>query len=133
MPSRLLLFISSFLAFSGCDSLPENPPAPVESVDLERYMGLWYEIARLPVPFQKDGELATAEYRLNEEGTIDLVNTAISPEGSTRSVTGTAVPVAPGTLSSRRLRRGGCRAEALRKRRRELVGLSAFAEWNAYH
>lgn len=97
--SRLFLF-PFLLSFAGCDSLPENPPTPVASVDPERYTGLWYEIARLPVPFQKEEDLATAEYRLNAEGTIDLVNTAISPEGSTRSVTGTAVPV-EGSRNSR--------------------------------
>jgi apolipoprotein D and lipocalin family protein len=86
--SLILLF-----GLIGCQSLPENPPATVESVDLQRYTGLWYEIARLPAPFQKADELATAEYSLNDEGTIDLVNTAIEPDGSTRSVTGTAVPV----------------------------------------
>jgi apolipoprotein D and lipocalin family protein len=79
--------------FSGCQSLPENPPQTVQSVDLQRYTGLWYELARMPVPFQKDNEQATAEYTLNQKGTVDLINTAIAPDGSTRSVTGTAVPV----------------------------------------
>ena len=92
--------ILALAALSGCRSLPENPPETVESVNLERYTGLWYEIARLPVPFQKADELATAEYRLNREGSIDLVNTAIAPDGSTRSVTGTAVPV-PGSDNTR--------------------------------
>lgn len=89
--SSILLFLVAFL--TGCDSLPENPPETVDYVDLDRYTGLWYEIARLPVPFQKENERATAEYRLNDQGTIDLVNTAIRPDGSTRSVDGTAVPV----------------------------------------
>lgn len=81
-------------AFStGCQSLPENPPQTVQSVDLERYAGLWFELARLPVSFQGSDELALAEYELNDEGTIDLVNTAFPPDGSKRSVTGTAVPV----------------------------------------
>lgn len=90
---RLLLLLPMVTFLPGCHSLPENPPQPVHSVDLERYTGLWYEIARLPVPFQRADELATAEYRLNEEGTIDLLNTAIKPDGSRRSVTGSAVPV----------------------------------------
>lgn len=88
------------LALSACQSLPDNPPKTVESVDLERYAGLWFEIARLPVFFQKETELATAEYSLNDAGTVDLVNTAIAQDGSTRSVTGTAVPV-PGSENAR--------------------------------
>jgi apolipoprotein D and lipocalin family protein len=96
--SMLVLALSIFA--TGCQALPENPPPTVDRVDLERYTGLWYELARLPVPFQEDNERATAEYRLRDDGTIDLINTAIKPDGSTRSVTGTAVPV-PGSNNSR--------------------------------
>ena len=88
-----LSLLAGMLFMTGCNSLPDNPPKTVDSIDLDRYTGLWYEIARLPAPFQQADELATAEYALNDEGTIDLVNTAIEPDGSTRSVTGTAVPV----------------------------------------
>lgn len=98
MPGMKKMILLPFLVglcllLTGCDSLPENPPATVESVDLSRYAGLWHEIARLPVVFQKDNERATAEYSLTDEGTVALVNTAIAPDGRTRSVTGTAVPV----------------------------------------
>jgi apolipoprotein D and lipocalin family protein len=98
LPKRLLIFLTDsavalcFLA--GCQALPEDPPPTVQSVDLSRYTGLWYELARLPVFFQKGNELALAEYEINDEGTIDLVNTALAPDDSKRSVTGTAVPVA---------------------------------------
>jgi apolipoprotein D and lipocalin family protein len=92
--STLLAGGVALATLTGCQSLPENPPQTVESVDLQRYAGLWYEIARLPMPFQKDNERATAEYTLNSEGTVGLVNTAIAQNGETRSVTGTAVPVA---------------------------------------
>lgn len=78
---------------SGCRSTPDNPPATVERVELERYTGLWYEIARLPVIFQKADERATAEYGLKEDGSVSIINTAIAPDGSNRSVTGSAVPV----------------------------------------
>ena len=91
----LTLFLSLML-LTGCQSLPEDPPEVVDAVDLERYTGLWYEIARLPVFFQDAEDAATARYTLNADGTIDLINTAIQPDGSTRSVTGTAVPV-PGS------------------------------------
>jgi len=45
------------------------------------------------VPFQKADETATAEYTLNNAGSLDLINTALAADGSTRSVTGKAVPV----------------------------------------
>ncbi|CAA6691782.1 MULTISPECIES: lipocalin family protein [unclassified Lentimonas] len=89
----LLICTFAIACLSACSSLPENPPATVESVDLQRYSGLWHEIARLPVFFQKADETATAEYTLNDTGSVDLINTAIATDGSTRSVTGNAVPV----------------------------------------
>jgi len=95
--SKIFLWSGLFVAvcfLAGCrSSLPENPPATVDAVNLNDYTGLWYEIARLPVAFQRTKELATAEYTLAADGSISLVNTAIRPDGSTRSVTGTAVPV----------------------------------------
>ena len=50
------------------DEMP--PPETVAFVDIERYAGLWYEIARYPVPFDEDGVAVTAEYTLNEDGTV---------------------------------------------------------------
>lgn len=49
---------------------------PVPNVDLNRYAGTWYEIARLPNRFQKDcaGDV-TANYTLNPDKTIKVVNT----------------------------------------------------------
>jgi apolipoprotein D and lipocalin family protein len=75
-------------------ALPKNTPTTVDQVELQRYTGLWYELARLPVFFQKADELATAEYELEADGTVGIINTAIKPDGSSRAVTGSAVPVA---------------------------------------
>jgi len=76
--------------------MPEDPPETVDRVDLERYTGLWYEIARLPVFFQDEADLAAARYSLNESGSLELVNTALQPDGTAESVTGSAKPV-PGS------------------------------------
>lgn len=93
LSSTLAIGLLVFCFLSGCQSPPENPPAVAERVQLDKYSGLWYELARLPVPFQKDDERATAEYRLEANGVIELTNTAIAPDGSQRSVGGTAIPV----------------------------------------
>ena len=47
----------------------------VAGVDLQKYSGVWYEIARLPNKFQKDcvGDV-TAEYTLQQDGQIKVVN-----------------------------------------------------------
>jgi apolipoprotein D and lipocalin family protein len=45
-------------------------------VDLNRYLGRWYEIARYPAWFEKDCMGATAEYSRNPDGTVKVVNSA---------------------------------------------------------
>ncbi|CAI8587213.1 unnamed protein product [Vicia faba] len=47
----------------------------VEGLDLERYMGRWYEIASFPSRNQpKDGSNTRATYKLNSDGTVDVLN-----------------------------------------------------------
>ena len=53
-----------------------HPPLPtVAHVDLERYAGLWYEVARLPVRFEKGCQHVTAEYTLRPDGKVGVRNT----------------------------------------------------------
>jgi apolipoprotein D and lipocalin family protein len=46
----------------------------VDAVDLNRYLGKWYEIASYPAWFQKDCNASTAEYSLLPDGKIQVVN-----------------------------------------------------------
>ena len=75
------------------------PPETVDFVDIERYMGLWYEIARYPTPFDEDGVATTAEYTLNEDGTVSLVNSSLvgDLDGPPTSIEGVARVVDPET------------------------------------
>jgi apolipoprotein D and lipocalin family protein len=70
-------------------------PSTAEAVDLSRYTGRWYEIARLPMRFQKANEAAIAEYGTNANGTISVHNIAIRPDGSQRSIRGYAEVLNP--------------------------------------
>ena len=45
-----------------------------ENVDLERYQGKWHEIARLPNRFEKDLDRVTANYKLLDNGKIQVIN-----------------------------------------------------------
>lgn len=55
---------------------------PVPSVDLERYVGKWYEQAHLPLFFQRNCVAnTTAEYTLREDGRIDVVNQCDNDKG----------------------------------------------------
>jgi len=64
-------------------------------VELARYTGRWFEIARLPVRFQKANEAAIAEYGSNADGTISVRNIAIRPDGSQHDIRGTAKVLNP--------------------------------------
>ncbi|SLN40106.1 Outer membrane lipoprotein Blc precursor [Pseudoruegeria aquimaris] len=77
------------------------PIAAVESLDVERYLGLWYEIARFPNWFEKGCAGVTAEYALREDGQISVVNTCRDGglDGEVKQSEGVARVEAPGELS----------------------------------
>jgi apolipoprotein D and lipocalin family protein len=63
----------------------------VKEVDLNRYIGKWYEIALIPVWFQKDCYSgSTAEYSLTEGGEINVVNRCCTREGTLKEANGRA-------------------------------------------
>ncbi|XP_010265652.1 PREDICTED: temperature-induced lipocalin-1-like [Nelumbo nucifera] len=67
----------------------------VKGLDLQRYMGRWYEIASLPSRFQpKEGINTRATYTLNSDGTIHVLNESWS-SGKRASIEGTAYKVDP--------------------------------------
>ncbi len=72
--SALLSFTVVLLA--ACASVPRGlePLATVPEVDVDRYLGRWYEIARYQHSFEKAIAGATAEYSLNDDGTIAVLN-----------------------------------------------------------
>jgi apolipoprotein D and lipocalin family protein len=85
------------LGLASCSSTSRHvhAPATAEAVDLSRYAGRWYEIARLPMRFQKANEAAIAEYGTNADGTISVHNIAIRPDGSQRGIRGYAKVLNP--------------------------------------
>jgi apolipoprotein D and lipocalin family protein len=66
-----ILLISSMLFC--CSTIPEGLKA-VSPFDKAKYLGKWYEIARLDFKFEKDLDNTTAEYSLNNNGSIKVVN-----------------------------------------------------------
>lgn len=63
----LMIFGSSFAADLG-------ELQTVNHVDLNKYMGKWYEIARLPNWFEKNCTAVTATYNLRDDGKVDVIN-----------------------------------------------------------
>jgi apolipoprotein D and lipocalin family protein len=68
-------------------------PSTVEQVDLNRYVGKWYEIQSTKPFFQKGCVCITAEYRQRDDGNIDIINRCrdSTPEGHERVFEGLAV------------------------------------------
>lgn len=73
----VLVFIVVLLA--GCVRLPEKVE-PVTGFEPERYLGTWYEIARLDHSFEEGLSQVTAEYSLREDGGIRVLNRGYSAE-----------------------------------------------------
>lgn len=90
---------AGLLLLTGC--AVRNPPATVAHVDLERYQGIWYEVARYPNWFQRRcvGEV-TAEYQLQEDGLVSVTNRCKNAGGEMEEATATARAV-PGTGNAR--------------------------------
>ncbi len=78
------------LSLVGCGT--SKPPLDlVDAVDLERYQGTWYEIAKLPNRFQDQCVADTrARYRLLDDGAVEVTNRCRLRSGETESITGRA-------------------------------------------
>ena len=71
-PKSLLIAIS-LLVLSSCATIPQGAIA-VQPFDQEKYLGKWYEVARMDFKFEKDLNNTTATYSLNENGTVKVEN-----------------------------------------------------------
>lgn len=90
LKARLLPFLVTLTMLSGCVKIPAGI-TPVENFEIDRYLGRWYEIARLDHSFERGLEQVSAEYSLRPEGGISVVNRGYDPEKQTwKEAEGTA-------------------------------------------
>jgi len=75
----LSLTAVTLLLLAGCTGLPEGIE-PVTGFDKDRYLGTWYEIARLDHSFEEGLSKVTAEYTLNDDGSIKVINRGYNAE-----------------------------------------------------
>jgi len=66
-----ILFLAVFAA--GCTGVPEGVDT-VKGFELDRYLGTWYEIARLDHPFERGLSNITANYSLRDDGGVKVIN-----------------------------------------------------------
>jgi apolipoprotein D and lipocalin family protein len=69
--------IAWILFLAGCVGIPDNVK-PVDGFRLDRYLGKWYEIARLDHSFERGLSRVTAEYSLREDGGVRVLNRGYS-------------------------------------------------------
>jgi apolipoprotein D and lipocalin family protein len=85
------LLLAAFAVLAACRA--EGPPlATVSDVDLDRYLGTWFEIARYEAPFQEGCTATTATYSLRDDGLIRVENRCRvdRPDGPLREAEGKA-------------------------------------------
>ncbi|VXB04339.1 lipocalin family protein [Pseudomonas sp. 8O] len=97
---RSILIASTILALAGCansgtGSISKPPPQTMQ-VDLQRYQGTWYELARLPMFFQRNCVQSQAHYGLRDDGRIDVTNRCRDKDGEWIEAKGVAEPQVEG-------------------------------------
>ena len=83
---KSVLILFTIMIFNSV--IPQKVPAVVSTVDLNRYMGMWYEIARLPNFFERKLKCTSANYTLRGDGKLTVLNKGnylTDPEKSTSS------------------------------------------------
>ena len=102
MTTGSLFLLGAALLLFGCVGGDDSGPPPLETVakiDLERYAGEWFEIARYPNRFQRDCPASKATYTLLPDGELEVFNQCYDQgyRNLLRSVKGKARVVDPGT------------------------------------
>lgn len=90
---KLAAIFSLVIMAAGTLMAKDAPLPTVKSVDLKRYQGRWYNIAREPAWFQNECERSTATYTVRANGTVGVWNECVTHEGKTKRITGTATAV----------------------------------------
>jgi apolipoprotein D and lipocalin family protein len=94
MGAMKILFLSLAFGLLGLAPAPaqDKPLEVVGHVDLERYLGTWYEIATIPQRFQKGCVAVTATYSLKPDGKIQVINRCRKEtlDGQVRDIEGKA-------------------------------------------
>ena len=73
--NKLSILLAVFI--TGCTGIPEGVK-PVDNFKVEKYLGKWYEIARLEHSFERGLTRVTANYSLREDGGLRIVNRGYS-------------------------------------------------------
>ncbi|MDC3250257.1 lipocalin family protein [bacterium] len=76
---KKFLYLLSLVILTGCTGMPELVK-PVQKFELDRYLGKWYEVARLDHSFERGLSRVSAEYTLKDDGGVKVLNRGFSAE-----------------------------------------------------
>lgn len=76
---RNLILLFFIILLTGCLGMPDKV-SPVKGFEAERYLGTWYEVARLDHPFERGLKNISATYSQREDGGINVLNRGFSIE-----------------------------------------------------
>lgn len=74
---QVIYFTTLLLILAACQGMPEQIK-PVQNFELDKYLGKWYEIARLDHSFERGLDNVTAEYSMREDGGVKVRNRGYS-------------------------------------------------------
>lgn len=80
---RLLILICGLL-LTSCTGVPDGVK-PITGFELQRYLGTWYEIARLDHSFERGLTQVSAEYSLRDDGGVIVINSGYNAAENRRS------------------------------------------------
>lgn len=86
---RLLFVLIASLMLSACTGIAEGT-RPVSGFNIQKYLGTWYEIARLDHRFERGLTQVSATYSLREDGGVDVLNQGKESDGTWRQAKGKA-------------------------------------------
>ncbi len=89
---RLLTGLFLLINITGC-SKSYPPLETVKEVELQKYLGTWYEIARYEHYFEKGCRDVSATYTLKQDGDIKVINRCTKEDGEKKEAVGVAYAV----------------------------------------
>lgn len=94
--ASLVIAVAAALAACSGAAGKDPVPQPAKPVDLELYLGRWYELARYDMVFERGCEGVTADYSLRPDGKVRVLNTCRkgAPDGPVKTAEGRAKVVA---------------------------------------
>ncbi|GAA03777.1 lipocalin family protein [Photobacterium leiognathi] len=74
MAIRLIFLTVLMTVLNGCTTGKPETITPVSSFKLNKYLGTWYEIARLDHSFERNLDKVSATYSMNADGSVKVIN-----------------------------------------------------------